>query len=342
MKAIVCEMCGSQDMVKQDGVYVCQNCGTKYSPDDAKKLMVEISGSISVDNSKKVENYYQLARQAREANNKEDAAKYYDLIRQESPDDWEANFFAVYYSCMQTNIAGIPNAASKIGDSAVQAIRLVHKGKDNNNADRIIPQITLSVMNAALTMRKATTDHYNKYSGSGVSGVLNDRTARIEAIVNMLLQVGDTIESLYSANANLCKNEACSCWKTAIDTFAYGIYPANRETYYSKVRKYNPTYTPPAEPKQVGSGGCYVATAVYGSYDCPQVWTLRRYRDYKLSETWYGRAFIRTYYAISPTLVKWFGKTEWFRNLWKPRLDRMVDRLNREGVANTPYSDRQW
>ena len=28
------------------------------------------------------------------------------------------------------------------------------------------------------------------------------------------------------------------------------------------------------------SGGCYVATAVYGSYDCPQVWTLRRYRDY--------------------------------------------------------------
>ena len=27
------------------------------------------------------------------------------------------------------------------------------------------------------------------------------------------------------------------------------------------------------------TGGCYVATAVYGSYDCPQVWTLRRYRD---------------------------------------------------------------
>ena len=45
-------------------------------------------------------------------------------------------------------------------------------------------------------------------------------------------------------------------------------------------------------------GGCYVATAVYGSYDCPQVWTLRRYRDYTLAETWHGRAFIRTYYAI--------------------------------------------
>lgn len=93
---------------------------------------------------------------------------------------------------------------------------------------------------------------------------------------------------------------------------------------------------------QSNSGGCYIATAVYGSYDCPQVWMLRRYRDNTLAERWYGRAFIRTYYAISPTLVKWFGSTKWFRNLWKTKLDRMVERLNQEGIANTPYSDRLW
>ena len=88
--------------------------------------------------------------------------------------------------------------------------------------------------------------------------------------------------------------------------------------------------------------GCYIATCVYGSYDCPQVWTLRRYRDNTLSSTWYGRAFIRTYYAISPTLVKWFGHTEWFKNMWKGRLDRMVANLNAEGVEDTPYEDRNW
>lgn len=37
MKALVCEMCGSQDLVKTDGMYVCQNCGTKYTVEDAKK-----------------------------------------------------------------------------------------------------------------------------------------------------------------------------------------------------------------------------------------------------------------------------------------------------------------
>ena len=92
----------------------------------------------------------------------------------------------------------------------------------------------------------------------------------------------------------------------------------------------------------VKKSGCYVATAVYGSYDCPQVWTLRRFRDYTLAETWYGRAFIKTYYAISPTLVKWFGHTEWFKKMWKGKLDRMVAKLKAEGFEYTPYEDRKW
>lgn len=89
-------------------------------------------------------------------------------------------------------------------------------------------------------------------------------------------------------------------------------------------------------------GGCYVATAVYGSYDCPEVWTLRRYRDYELAETWHGRLFIKTYYAISPTIVKWFGDTAWFKKMWKGKLDRMVSNLQQKGFENTPYEDRKW
>lgn len=88
--------------------------------------------------------------------------------------------------------------------------------------------------------------------------------------------------------------------------------------------------------------GCYVATCVYGSYDCPQVWTLRRFRDDTLGATWYGRAFIRTYYAISPMLVKWFGETTWFKRMWQGTLDKMVSKLNSKGVADTPYNDRAW
>ena len=51
-------------------------------------------------------------------------------------------------------------------------------------------------------------------------------------------------------------------------------------------------FTTLASEEGTKSGGCYVATAVYGSYDCPQVWTLRRFRDYTLAGSWYGRTFI--------------------------------------------------
>ena len=87
------------------------------------------------------------------------------------------------------------------------------------------------------------------------------------------------------------------------------------------------------------SSGCYVATAVYGSYNCPEVWTLRRFRDYSLARSWYGRAFIRLYYAVSPTFVNWFGNASWFKCFWRRCLDQFVLKLNERGFDNTPYQD---
>ncbi len=91
-----------------------------------------------------------------------------------------------------------------------------------------------------------------------------------------------------------------------------------------------------------GKVGCYIATAVYGSYDCPQVWTLRRFRDDTLAESVFGRMFIKTYYAISPTLVKWFGHSSIFKWIWRTPLDKLVAKLNNKGVENTPYQDKKW
>ena len=90
------------------------------------------------------------------------------------------------------------------------------------------------------------------------------------------------------------------------------------------------------------SGGCYVATAVYGSYDCPQVWTLRRFRDYKLAKSWQGRLFIKTYYLISPTIVSLFGDNKLFKCLWRRKLDQLVKKLQDQGVESTFYEDIPW
>ncbi len=61
-----------------------------------------------------------------------------------------------------------------------------------------------------------------------------------------------------------------------------------------------------------------------------------------LAKMWKGRLFIHIYYAISPTLVKWFCNTQWFKNMWKPKLDKMVNSLRNKGVKDMPYDDKLW
>ena len=53
-----------------------------------------------------------------------------------------------------------------------------------------------------------------------------------------------------------------------------------------------------------GNSGCYIATAVYGSYECDEVFELRKFRDDYLSKSAIGRGVIKLYYKVSPGMAK--------------------------------------
>ena len=86
--------------------------------------------------------------------------------------------------------------------------------------------------------------------------------------------------------------------------------------------------------------GCYIATAVYGSYDCPEVWVLRRFRDYGLRRCAVGRRFVRAYYAVSPGLVRRFGHRERLCQSVRCILDAFVSLLKKHGFLDTAYYER--
>ncbi len=86
-------------------------------------------------------------------------------------------------------------------------------------------------------------------------------------------------------------------------------------------------------------GGCYIATCIYGSYNAKEVWVLRRYRDEYLSSFALGRAFIKLYYLISPSIVKLFKNNKVFHRINKKVLDRKVKKLQDKGYLDTPYRD---
>ena len=341
MKALVCEMCGSQDLVKQDGMYICQNCGTKYAPEEAKKLMVE----VTIDNSEKIKNLYQLARRAYSDKNYEDAANYYSQITVAVPNDWEAYYFSVFCKQMTCTIANIPLAATSISNCLETTSVLVLNDKnritDKDEIEGAFVKIYESIDVFCAMILYAAADAYMKPT------LDKENLRKCIRAAELLRMKGVEITDFGIHGKNT--ESYCIAAKKAIESnntyrSLGGVFTEEELEYIrSRVKEINPNYDLSADSSSEKSGGgCYVATAVYGSYDCPQVWTLRRYRDYTLAETWYGRAFVHTYYAVSPTLVKWFGETAWFKNMWRPKLDKMVKELNEKGVADTPYHDRIW
>ena len=61
---------------------------------------------------------------------------------------------------------------------------------------------------------------------------------------------------------------------------------------------------PQDDPQTASAGGCFVATAAYGSYSHPDVIDLRRFRDEVLVRHAAGRAFIRAYWVVGPKLAR--------------------------------------
>ena len=376
MKAIVCEMCGSQDIVKQDGMYICQSCGTKYDIEEAKRLLIE----VTVNNSEKIRKLYLAARQARDSNDSKTAEEYYGLILQEEPSSWEAAFYKTYYRAMQTNILNIASAGNLVRNCLPTVFNLMDQSLSDMSSKKIATaEVCLRVTVLCNILESSARNTFkSSYDSSGTATSLHmscikSYAERAESVYNLLLALGNTVEIYYPQESEM-QELAVKAWKDGLQYWAniyfiYDEYEKNKQIiddrYGAKVRKYEPSYTIPAPNtdgfpfyflaagskrlKQIrksynanSTEGCYIATAVYGSYDCPQVWTLRRYRDEKLAASWYGRVFIHTYYAVSPTLVRLFGETTWFNKIWRPRLDGIVAKLNANGVKDTPYQDKTW
>ena len=41
--AIKCEICDSSNLLKQDGVFVCQDCGARYTTEEIRKMVTDVA-----------------------------------------------------------------------------------------------------------------------------------------------------------------------------------------------------------------------------------------------------------------------------------------------------------
>ena len=290
--------------------------------------------------SKEIEKLIILARRSREASDSKNAKKYYDQILIKDPGNWEAIFFSVYFEALECKIIEICSAANSVANSIYSSFAAIADLQDESEKDAALDTVISFAINISTILVSGAVSHYNQFSTT--NNAFGECSNRVVCAGNIYAEIEVSLKKVFPNKKERIANHQK----------VYATFISNNSRWYNneyltstlnrlgeEIRAVDSSYQTPT----VGtSGGCYVATAVYGSYDCPQVWTLRRYRDYTLAESWYGRIFIRTYYAISPHLVKRFGHTERFKKMWQGKLDRMVADLQANGVESTPYEDKEW
>lgn len=140
MKRLVCEMCGSTDLIKENGVFVCQTCGCKYSVEEAKKMMiegvVEVTGTVKVDNSENIEKLIINADRAYDDGRYKEAERIYSNVLEIDTE----NVWAIHRKGMSISYQGnlADGSIGIAGKTSIRAIDCLYEGeKEYSQEDRI-------------------------------------------------------------------------------------------------------------------------------------------------------------------------------------------------------------
>lgn len=369
--AAKCTQCGANieiDDTKEAGI--CKFCGTAFITEKAiANYNTYINNNFAGANinvfSGDIENFLKLANNAIGAANAQEALDYANRaleIKADCSEAWIAKMKAISLSATGADPKFLE--LFTCGNNAIKFATEDNKEETELKVNDFYLDYSHILMSMAVRLVSDVSQVSQAFKAAGFSLVnisavqradINARET-FEQIANNAINLKNTIDVKYIEGnekfqkkvkklaelyLEFCKadEERAKIYGVKINAEGTNIRIKNLTLITIGLKEENKVYETELHPSESGNG-CYIATCVYGSYDCPQVWTLRRFRDYTLDMTWYGRAFIKCYYAISPTLVKWFGKTKWFRNFWKTRLDKMINNLNAKGIEDTVYHDK--
>lgn len=239
MKQIVCEVCGSNELVKEDGCFVCQYCGAKYSTEEAKRLMVEINGKVdvsgskvTVDNTSFVERSLENARRAKAKEDWEECEKYYNMVEQYEPTNIEAIFYSSYGKARmalvdsdrfkrEQKIKVLKNSISVIDDNYDNSPDKYEENKvliQNINAD------LLSMMNSSFVMNTVNNGNYTS----------NDSSYTFDMFIEISLGMIESIEHIIGVITD--KKKTIYLWQILRQQYSYSYSIYRRASYKYRQR----------------------------------------------------------------------------------------------------------
>ena len=209
-------MCGSTELLKQDGVFVCQNCGTKYSVEEARKMMVEgtveVAGTVKVDNSASLENYLKIAKTAYSSANQVEAERYANKVIEIAPDNYEAWLIKGKSAGWQSTLAN-PRFPECISAFSAALINTPDDEKESVGED--IKEEIKNISCALITLR---AERFVKWPDKEEAiGFIGDITTIIKAVSGFLANgIAISISNIMAPAAELINESVNNAYKNTI------------------------------------------------------------------------------------------------------------------------------
>ncbi len=254
MKELKCELCGSNNLVKQEGVFVCQSCNARYSLEEARKMMFDGEQTVKATESPELTNLYTLARKELDSNNFTAAWDYYRRILLMDPKSWEALFYTTYCKSKTIKLEEFimfEGIILKTYKKVLISIR--DEITDENRQKEIIEDVTNKTIEMTDKFYNASKHYYNieldpklRAERKYITEYLN-RCGNAELILKLF---GNSLISLFGIKYS---DFAVKAWKQSIE-YRMTRIPNISETpetqkiineYTAKIKLYDPTYVAP-------------------------------------------------------------------------------------------------
>lgn len=237
MKQLICEMCGSNELLKQNDRYVCQMCGTNYTTEEARKLLIEVTGAVDVsgstvkvDNSSFVQKSLENARRAKEKEDWEECEKYYNMVEQHEPTNIEAIFYSSYGKAKMAMVESDRFKREQKLNVLKKSISVIDDNYDNSPEKyeknrKLIEQINADLMklvNGSFVYKQTTSNNV----------VTNDSAYTYAMFIDLCVGWVESLKNIVNVIAN--KSETLYIWKIIRSNYLYIYNVINKYRVYVK------------------------------------------------------------------------------------------------------------
>ena len=194
MKKIVCELCEGTEFTKENGMFVCMGCGTKYSAEEARSMMREVEGEAPVStgspvvgvpagnpNQQQIDNLLILAANAKEAGNNQETESYCNQVIALDATAYKAWLLKGKAIGWSTTLGN--NRMEEAAHSFCKAIDFAPEDEKEEVKTQALEEIK-NLGLACISLRKQNFG--NNPSESNLTGFKNDRAILLKALMVLL------------------------------------------------------------------------------------------------------------------------------------------------------------